>query len=225
MPAVVFDIETVGDDFELLDDASKEFFLKNAETKEEIVEAKESLNFSPLTAQIVAIGMLDVETDKGVVYFQNGDSQYEKFVEGDITYISANEKEILNLFWNQISRYNQFITFNGRTFDCPFLMIRSAIHQIKATKNLVPYRYSVTPHVDLADQLSFYDALRRKFSLHMWCRAFNIASPKEEGISGADVKGLYKKGKYTDIARYCMRDIQATKKLFFYWDKYLKFDK
>ena len=166
--------------------------------------------------------MLEAETARGCVYFQNGTAEKQKFSEGDITFISGTEPEILGHFWNQINRYSQFVTFNGRAFDAPFLMIRSAIHQIKAAKNLVPYRYDHAQHVDLADQLTFYSAMRRSFSLHLWCRAFGIESPKEGGVSGLQVKDLYKEGRYHDIARYCMRDCAATKKLYEYWAKYLK---
>lgn len=223
MPKVVFDIETVGQDFELLDDFSKEYFLKFADTDEKVEEAKQSLNFFPLTAQIVAIGMLDVETDKGVVYYQNESLIKDKFLEGNVTYISGNEEDIINGFWNTMARYDQFITFNGRTFDCPFLMLRSSMRKIKATKNLVPYRYDHKMHVDLADQLSFYDAMRRKFGLHMWCKAFGIESPKQDGMSGLLVKDHFKAGKYKEIARYCFSDLKATKELYQYWERYIKF--
>lgn len=223
MPAIIFDIETVGEDLELLDEASQEYFLKFAKTEEEIEEAKQSLNFYPVTAHVVALAVLEAETEKGCVYFQNGGGKKEKFVEGDVTYISGSEKEILAYFWNQLERYTQIVTFSGRIFDCPFLMIRSAIHHIRPSRNIMPYRYSFNYHLDLADQLSFYDAVRRKFSLHMWCKAFGIESPKEDGITGFQVKGLYKEGRHHDIARYCMRDVHATKKLYQYWDKYLKF--
>lgn len=222
MAKVVFDVETVGCDFETLDDTSKEYFLKFAKTPEDVEEAKNSLNFYPLTAEIVAIGMLEVETEQGIVYFQNGSQQKERFVEGTITYIAGQEKEMLHYFWTQLNRYDQFITFNGRAFDGPFLMIRSAMHGIRALKNLVPYRYATSAHIDLADQLSFYDAVRRKFGLHMWCQAFGIESPKEEGITGLQVKDFFKQGRCHEIARYCMRDIKATKELYSYWEKYLK---
>lgn len=224
MPKIVFDIETVGQDFELLDEASKEYFLKFAETEEKKEEVRNSLNFYPLTAQIVAIGMLEVETDKGYVYFQNGGKK-ERFLEGEVEYLSGDEKEILMHFWNQMRKYAQFITFNGRIFDCPFAMIRSAIHGIKSTRNLMPYRYTHTEHIDLSDQLTFYDALRKRFSLHMWCKAFGIKSPKEEGVTGLMVKGLFKEGRYKEIARYCFSDIRATKELYQYWEKYLKFER
>jgi hypothetical protein len=223
MAKIVFDIETVGGDFEDLDPDTQEYFLKFAKTEDEEKDAKNSLSFYPLTAEIVAIGMLEVETNKGAVYFQNGSQMKDKTAEGDISYIPGTEEEILNHFWAQLKRYDQFITFNGRVFDGPFVMLRSAIHKIRAGKNLVPYRYNYNTHIDLADQLTSYDALRRRFSLHMWCKAFGITSPKAEGISGLDVRGLYKDAKYMDIARYCMRDIQATKELYHYWDKYLRF--
>lgn len=223
MSTVIFDIETVGQDFESLDEISKEYFLKFAKTEEEIELAKDSLSFYPLTAQIVTIGMLELEGDNGAVYFQNGHGQPEKFTQNNCLYISGSEREILENFWVQIKKYASFVTFNGRVFDCPFIMLRSAIHRIRPSKNLMPYRYAHSIHVDLYDQLSFYDALRRKFSLHMWCQAFGIKSPKQEGITGLEVKYLYKEGRYHDIARYCARDLQATKELYKYWEKYLKF--
>ena len=173
--------------------------------------------------EIVAIGMLEVDTESGCVYFQNGGKKQEKSKEDEITFISGTEEEILKLFWKQMARYSQFITFYGRIFDCPYIMIRSAIHKLPAKKNLCPYRYAHNVHIDLADQLSFYDALRKKFSLHMWCRALQIESPKEEGVDGARVKGLFEDQHYHDIARYCIRDVRATKALFQYWDKFLKF--
>ena len=223
MPKIVFDIETVGEDFDGLDSVAQEYFLKFANTDEEKEEAKRSLSFYPLTAQIVAIGMLEVESEQGFVFFQNGSAQMEQFSEGNITYVSGDEKSILENFWKQMKKYSQFVTFNGRLFDGPFVMLRSAINHVPAGKNLVPYRYAHNQHIDLADQMTFYDAMRRKFSLHMWCRAFNIASPKDEGVTGLEVKELFEKGKYHDIARYCMRDVQATKELYMYWEKYLRF--
>ena len=82
MPKIVFDVETVGADFETLDETAQEYFLKFADTPEKIQEAKDSLSFFPLTAQIVAIGMLEVETEKGLVYYQNGSGKPEKSKDG-----------------------------------------------------------------------------------------------------------------------------------------------
>ena len=46
---------------------------------------------------------------------------------------------------------------------------------------------------------------------------------KEGGVTGLQVKDLFKEGRYKDIARYCMADVVATKKLYQYWEKYIKF--
>lgn len=221
MKRAVIDIETVGVDFDSLDEASKEYMLKYAEDEKEEESIKESTSFYGVTGEVVAIGLLNPDTDKTIVYYQ--DPKKEKEKESDIEFIPGTEKEILELFWKQMSDCNQIITFNGRQFDCPFLMIRSSIHKVKATKNLMPYRYDHKTHVDLLDQLTFYGAMRRKFNLHMWCKAYGINSPKDSGITGYDVKNLFKEGKYLDIARYCSGDLKATKELFFYWEKYLKF--
>ncbi len=222
MRRIVFDIETVGNDFEQLDKITKDYFLRFADTPKKEEEARQSLSFYPLTAQIVAIAMIEVETQRGGVFFQNGCEEKVRFREDNIHYLSGTEADILNWFWKHISRYEKFVTFNGRVFDCPFIAIRSAINGIPAKRCLVPYRYSFEQHVDLADQLSFYDAMRRKFNLHMWCQAFGIKSSKEDGIEGLMVKDYYLQGKYLDIARYCLRDVEATKELFFNWEKHIK---
>lgn len=220
---IVVDIETIGKDFESFDDMSKEYLLKFAETDEEIKEAKETLGFSPLTGEIVAIGMLNPDSNNGAVYFQSSETIQEPLKEGGIDFTADTEPGILRKFWDAVKHYDQIITFNGRVFDAPFIMIRSAIHKIKPTKDLMPNRYSSISHIDLLDQLTFFGSVRRKFSLHMWCKAFGIKSPKEEGITGHEVNELFKAGKYIEIAKYCLGDLYATKELFDYWDKFVRF--
>ncbi len=221
MARVILDIETVGVDFDSLDEASKDYLLKYTETEKEKEELKGHLGFWPLTGEIVTIGLLNPDTIKGAIYFQAPGQDIEPFEEEGVRYEAGTESEILERFWEVIKRYDQFITFNGRTFDCPYLMTRSAILSIKPTKNLMPYRYDDTIHIDLLDQLTFYGAMKKRFNLHMWCRAFGIKSPKESGVTGDDVRELYKKGRYIDITRYCLGDLLATKKLYERWNKFL----
>jgi hypothetical protein len=57
----------------------------------------------------------------------------------------------------------------------------------------------------------------------MWCRAFGIKSPKEGGITGYEVKDLFKAGRDIDIAKYCVGDLRATKELLTYWENYIRF--
>ncbi len=222
MSRIIFDIETVGKDFESLDSPVQEYLLKYAETQDEKEEIKDRLSLYPITGEIVAIGLLDPDTQKGMVFFQNTDEALLPFEEDNVLYETGTEKEILEKFWNVIKGYNQFITFNGRGFDCPFILIRSAVHKIRPKRDLMPNRYNDT-HVDLLDQLTFYGASRKRFSLDMWCRAFGIKSPKENGITGDVVKELFKGGRFLDIARYCIGDLRATKELLSYWEHYIKF--
>ncbi len=221
---IVIDIETIGVDYESMDDISKEYIIKYADSEDEIKAAKEGLGLSPLTGEIVAIGMLNPDSNKGVVYYQSPGVTQETVEENGIEYTADTEAGILRKFWETVKYYNQVITFNGRGFDAPFLMLRSAIHSIKPTKELMPNRYSNTTHCDLIDVLTFYGAVRRKFSLHMWCKAFGIKSPKEDGVTGYEVPELFKEKEFLTIAKYCVGDLYATKELFEYWDRYVRFN-
>jgi hypothetical protein len=221
MARILFDIETAGKDFESLEPAVQDYLLKRAETEEDRTDVKESLSFYPLTAEIVAIGMYDPDKCRGSVFFQNNAAPLLPFEEEGITYENGTEPEIIRKFWETIKGYNQFVTFNGRGFDCPFIMVRSAVHKIKPLRDLMPNRYG-DAHIDLFDQLTFFGASRRKFSLDMWCRAFGIKSPKAEGITGYEVKDLYKSGRYLDIAHYCAGDLKATAELFAVWENYIR---
>ncbi|MBI5401527.1 ribonuclease H-like domain-containing protein [Candidatus Wolfebacteria bacterium] len=224
---LVFDIETIGLDFETFDKTSQEYMVKFAEDESEKKEIKERLGFSPLTGEIVAIGILNPDTNKGAVYLRADDKQLlNNDLEKGITVEIGSEKEILEKFWETAKKYNYFISFNGRGFDVPFLMIRSAILGIKPSKNLMSNRYLSLQkydaiHVDLFDQLNFYGAVWKKFNLHMWTKAFGIKSPKEEGITGDDINRLYKEKKFLDIARYNFGDLKATKELYEKWSKFI----
>lgn len=221
MSRIIFDIETAGKDFDHLDPAVQDYLLKWADTEEEKNEVRDSLSFYPLTAEIAAIGMYDPDKSKGFVFFQNNADPLLPFVEDDMRYETGTEREIIMKFWDTLRGYKQFVTFNGRGFDCPFILVRSAVHKIRPLRELMPNRYGDT-HIDLFDQLTFYGATRRKFSLDMWCRTFDIKSPKSEGITGYEVKDLFRAGRYLDIARYCAGDLRATSELLSVWQTYFR---
>jgi len=236
---LVFDIETIGVDFETLDKISQEYLLQYAESDEEEQETKERLGFYPLTGEIVAIGILNPDTDKGAIFLKTPNNTFTKQNSRELLQIpnklnenivieTGSEKEILEKFWEIIKPYNYFISFNGRGFDVPYLMIRSAILGVKPSKDLMSNRYLNSQkfnaiHVDLLDQLTFYGALRKKFNLHFWSKAFGIQSPKEKEITGENVKKFYEEGKILEIAEYNYGDLVATKELYKKWDAYLNF--
>lgn len=222
MSKVIIDIETIGFDFETYDQKSQEYLLKYAQSDEEREDIKNKLALYPMTGEIVTIGMLNPETKKGYVLFQDGGKGMEKFDESGIVYETGSEKEILEKFWDSVKTYNQVVTFNGRGFDIPFLMMRSAINKVRVSRNFMGYRFDSKEHCDLMEQLTFYGATR-KFNLDFYAKTFGIKSSKDEGIDGSMVGELYKQEKYLEIAKYCTRDLVTTAELFEYWDKYLRF--
>ncbi len=145
----------------------------------------------------------------------------------------APEKIILTKFWDIIDKHKSstLITFNGRNFDIPFLMLRSAILGIRPSKNLMAgtkYNYAGSSgHIDLIDELTFYNpssyGATKRFNFDFYTRAFGITSPKSEGIDGSKVAELFREGRLEDITAYCMRDVHATWELFKVWNKYLRF--
>ncbi len=222
MNTVVFDIETIPVPFKELDEDQKSYLLKFAENGEDEEKIKQQMALWAPTNRIVAIGMLSVESGKGAVYFQTSGEVVESYEKDGIKYECGTEKEILEKFWKAISFSHKFVTFNGRGFDCPVLMLRSAMLGVKPTKNLAPYRYSTDAHVDLLEQLTFYNAYR-KFNLDFYCKAFGIKSPKSNGVSGHEVLPMFQAGKCKEIAEYCAGDLHATKELFIRWKENLSF--
>ncbi|HED38221.1 MAG TPA: 3'-5' exonuclease, partial [Ignavibacteria bacterium] len=137
-----------------------------------------------------------------------------------IKYEEKSENDIINLFWEYVSKCEQIITFNGRNFDLPFLILRSALPKIKPTRYLIGSRYNNKNHIDLLDKFTLYGLVRR-FNIDFYCKAFGIQSPKSKGISGMDVKELYNAGRIEDIAIYCGEDVRATYELYKVWNGYL----
>ena len=236
MSKLIFDIETVGENFDELDETTKETLTKwikkesksDTEYQKELQELKDGLGVSPLTGEVVVIGVLDCEKNKGAVYFQAPGEKIEETEENGIKFKQVSEEEMLDNFWTVAKSYQEFISFNGRAFDVPFLMVRSAIRGVRPSKDLMSNRYLNSQkydskHIDLLDQLSFYGAVWKKGNLHLWSRAFGIESPKAQGITGEDVGKLFKEKKFLDIAKYNTGDLFATKQLYEYWEKFLKF--
>ncbi|MDP3882538.1 MAG: ribonuclease H-like domain-containing protein [Candidatus Staskawiczbacteria bacterium] len=239
MYTCIFDIETIGESFDAMDEQTqkalthwieKDEALDEKEKQGKIKEVKDRLGLSPLTGEIVSICVLDYEKQKGVTYFQAGNKAIEPFSENGIEYKPMSELDMLKKFWEGTGLYQNFVTFNGGSFDVPYIMIRSAIHKIKPTKNMMSNRYLKSQdfgakHIDLLEQLTFYGAVRRTgMSLHMACRAFGITSSKEGEIDGSEVGELFKQERYEDIARYNTADVRATGELYRYWNEYLNFD-
>ena len=80
MSKLIIDIETVGENFDEMDEITKHILTKyiDKDNPEALNEVKEGLVFSPLTGQIVAIGVMDYDKEQGVVYYQSPEVKAEE---------------------------------------------------------------------------------------------------------------------------------------------------
>lgn len=230
MACLVFDIETVSLPVEEFDEAQREFLFRDAERLSDETaraarreEIRHQMSLWPFTARVVCIAMLNADTLRGQVLFLADD--YEEDAEaGPVEFVPCmDEVELLTAFWDVARHYEEIVTFNGRTFDVPFLYLRSALLNVPISrKDWLGSRYATSPHCDLAEQLTFYgvsgrEGAARRFNLDFYCKAFGIDSPKAHGVTGRDVSALLAAGQYRTVAEYCLRDVRATVDLYKIW--------
>ncbi len=184
----------------------------------ELQEQTSGNSFLPIAFhQVVAISAV-IANDYGV--FEKVSS-----IGGD------SEREMIENFLNFIDKHNpKLISFNGRNFDMPMLMVRAMKYSLscpayfeKENKMLNKskwdnYRYRFTDkfHVDLMDHISEFGAVRG-LKLDTLCTMMDI--PGKFDVSGDQVFSLYyESGGLEKIKEYCESDVLNT-----YW-LYLKYE-
>jgi len=237
MAKLVFDIETTGLPLEGFDEGQLEYLFRDAQNLPDPAqqmarraEIQRLFSLWPLTGQIVCIAMSNVDSFRSKVLFLSDNGKDAPNREAPLTaefVPCANETELLTEFWEVAVRYESIITFNGRTFDIPFIYLRSALLNVRISrKDWLGYRFQTEPHCDLLEQLTFYgvsgrDGAARRFNLDFYCKAFGIPSPKSHGITGMDIGRLMAEGRARDVAEYCLGDVLATVKLYSIWKERL----
>jgi DNA polymerase elongation subunit (family B) len=218
VPTLVFDIETVGQEFTELSEWDQDYLLNNLEKKFDGTDKQrqQRTGLHPLYGFVAAIGMYNPVQEKGAVYYLDKteiNEEKEAFTRRSF----LTEKDLLEAFWKISSRYERLVTYNGSGFDFPFLAIRSGVNQVK-----IPYEIggpgSSSKFLDLQSKLRMG---WRAYKLEALCRAFDISNPKEKGVSGMEVAKLYKKGQIQEIVSYVIRDVLATTELYHLWKKFL----
>lgn len=236
MAYLVFDIETAAVPLEQMDESQQEYLLRNAATDDERSKQIDLMSLNPLTARVVSIGMLLVASldaePRGCIYSSGTGPAQEGTLSDGSKWEVLPEAELLRKWWEVLAHGRRnggeyhLVSFNGRGFDSPFLMLRSAALRVKPTRNLMDgTKFNYQRHTDLADELAFFgfgaSGPMRRFNFDFYCKAFGIPSPKSEGITGRDVPEFYQQGRYREIAEYCMRDVHATWELFKFWKEYV----
>jgi DNA polymerase elongation subunit (family B) len=216
MATIAFDIEVAGFPWKEVDEITRGYLLQRARTPEDREAVPERTALFPGLGKVIAIGMWLVEEDRGMMLLE-GPSEPAADWEAvpDSKIFRGSEEELLQEFWRLVGgkRGLRLVSYNGRGYDGPVLMIRSAQHGLRPSLHLVPYRYDIATHCDLADVMTFHGSTRDMYSLDYWCRRFGVESPKGS-IDGSQVGKAYRDGRIEDIGEYCLRDVRATAELY-----------
>ena len=180
-----------------------------AKIAEKIAEAEanhrrdfiERAALDPLTGRVVAIGMLDLETDK---FFIIGHDD---------------EARTLREFWEasrgEMGRNNPLIGFNICNFDLPFLFRRSWKHRIAVPFGIRRGRYWGDQVVDLRDAWQLGDRQARgsldSIAKHLGVGAKCVPHGPLAGkaINGADFAGLWQSDRKS-AEGYLRNDVELT---------------
>ncbi len=213
---LIFDIETILDNEMVQETASDK-------VKENIKEGK----FPPVQFhKVVSISVMSI--------YENKDIKFASWCFDD-------EKKVLEKFWKGFLAFNQrnqnshpaFISFNGKNFDIPVLILRSLqfpdmleglgevfsfltddSDQWEREKPNYFNRYTKY-HIDLIELFGTF----RTLSLKTVCYLCGI--PVKEEAEGNKVEQLFHDGNYEKIAKYCAEDVKATALLYAYLNKYI----
>ena len=200
---VCIDIETIpcqGLPDELLEIARQRTEKKRAKDKENDEGSKEDTNLvkfcslNPGFGQIVCIGVgADAVSGVDVRMFSGKD-----------------EVAVLSQFWTYLSskRNSKIVTFNGKSFDVPFIIKRSAVLGIPPTVRISTRRYETDRHFDVYELLTDFYNSKEKFSLHAYCRMFGVENT--DTSTGSEVFQLWKEERLSEIESHCTKDVKST---------------
>ncbi len=124
---------------------------------------------------------------------------------------TGEEKKLLVRLLKQLEEYSTIVTWNGRTFDLPFLITRLLKHGID------PRAILGKEHVDLAELVKYRLRLTFTYLDHV-CEFFGIE--KMRNPMGMDIPHLYVRAVEGDkkalrlIKEHCLDDLRATRKLY-----------
>jgi len=217
----IFDTETIPD----IDLIRKSFEVEGLSDHDATLKAQEEHNtqhgtsFLPLAYhRVVALSAVIAD-------------EFGNFIKvGDFGNKSDEEEAIIRHFFSFIEEKNpKLVSFNGRGFDMPMLLIRAMRYNLsfgtyfdqnnprlgKSKWENYRQRYAEEFHTDLLDSLGSFGAVRN-LKLDTLCTMSGI--PGKYDVSGDQVFALFYQGEVEKIREYCQSDVLNT-----YW-LYLKYE-
>jgi hypothetical protein len=196
MIKLFFDIETIPSAEEHKDTHLE--ILKKKKSNEE----RNDLEIHDLTAlegtfgRICSIGIIK-EGPQGII-------QKEVF--------SGDEREILIKFWQAAQGVWRFVGHNIWGFDLPFIYKRSIIHGVRPmTLNFARYRN--VPIYDTMMEWELWNFMGKQ-KLDTLAKVLNLPTSKDE-MDGSMVWDYFKQGRIEEINKYCMKDVELTRKVYY----------
>lgn len=185
---------------------------KHAEAAERQFELA---SLDPHVARIVATGIAWRDNDSKVIH---RDARCVHALNDEV------ERHLLKDAWAMLSNFDRIITFNGASFDLPFLYRRSLLLGITPSISIEMGKYRVTDgksnHIDLRSVLAESNvgsapAQFAKGNLDFYLKLL-CGKSKTEGIDGSKVGEFFRGGRFDEIERYVGDDAES---LFDIYDK------
>ncbi len=196
MIKLFFDIETIPADDDLKDTVIEVYKRRKGGIDKTDAELYEGTSFEGTFGRICCIGIIK-ENYKGVI-------QKEVF--------KGTEKKILQDFWKCAEDVDRFVGHNIWGFDLPFIYKRSIINQVKP-RNLNFARYRNMPIYDTMCEWELWN-FGAKQSLDSLAKVMDLPTSKDE-MDGSMVWQYYQDGRIDDIAKYCMKDVELSRKIYY----------
>lgn len=159
------------------------------EKYEKATEDERRQMLSPIDSKIVAIGIR-----------RNGT---------DAIFAGEDEKKLLKGFWAEWKAAREggafIVGFNLLSFDLPFLVTRSFIHNVAISP------FSLKSVIDLRDKLSVYRRGRTRGRLKEFAALIGMG---DSGMDGSKIAELCKAGDIKAITDYLRHDLLITDEIF-----------
>lgn len=186
------------------------------ERKENQQEVFEKALLSPVCSQILCIGVNEIEIPQGGERIDILGDVGQKATRKWHFIIHPNEENMLRELHSLIRNNSEYVTFNGRGFDFPFLMFRAAINRVPLALPIYPYNgkdrhFDLMVHLNSVSNLHMLDRSMQYISLKKWIEYFSLPYEKPSiKDGGIDLEQLLIEDQLETIEKYCRDDVDAT---------------
>lgn len=171
---------------------------EDEEILEYLIEKKFPKGIHPVFSKIIVIGLKD-SSQNVIKILRNED-----------------EETLLKEFWEIIENVNpdRIITWNGYSFDIPFIEVRSRLNGIKISYEINTNKWNMlnSNHLDLMRLLAGGNDNFLNIRLDIACSILGIEHNRK--ITGREIEGLYKNQDWESIEKHCKEDVRMVEEIY-----------